>query len=58
MVEGQVQAYKMNEENRLESLDELKNKDYLPEKPQCPDGRKLSLNDEGEIEVEGESENP
>lgn len=58
MVEGQVEAFKMDEKKMPTSLAELTEKEYLPDNPQCPDGRQLSINVEGKIEVAGGSENP
>ena len=58
MVEGQLEAFKMDEKKMPTSLAELTDKEYLPENPQCPDGRQLSITVEGKIEVAGGSENP
>ena len=58
MVEGQLEAYKMDEKQAPKSIDDLTEKEYLPGVAQCPDGRILSINSEGKIEVEGESGNP
>ena len=58
MVEGQVEAFKMDEKKMPTSLADLTDKEYLPDNPQCPDGRQLSINVEGKIEVAGGSKNP
>lgn len=58
MVEGQIEAFKMDEKQMPTSLADLTDKEYLPENPQCPDGRQLSINANGKVEVAGESTNP
>ncbi|WP_318615011.1 competence type IV pilus major pilin ComGC [Sporosarcina sp. YIM B06819] len=58
MVEGQVEAFKMDEKQLPTSLADLTAKEYLPENPQCPDGRQLSINQEGKVEVVGGSTGP
>jgi len=49
MIQGQVEAYKMEKHNYPSSLDELVNEEYLKENPQCPDGRQLSISEEGKV---------
>lgn len=43
MVQGQVEAYKMEELQYPTSLEELKEREYFSETPQCPDGTKLKI---------------
>lgn len=50
MVEGQIQAYKMDEK-KTPSLADLTSKDYLPETPVCPDGSSLEIDAEGKVKV-------
>lgn len=49
MVEGQVQAYKMDTKQIPTSLDDLTAKDYLPAEAKCPDGTVLTINAEGKV---------
>jgi competence protein ComGC len=58
MVQGQVEAYKMDEKKLPTSLDDLTDKEYLPGNPQCPDGTQLSISLDGKVEVAGGSVNP
>lgn len=53
MVQGQVEAYKMDEKSTPTTLEELSAKDYLPEGAKCPDGRDLTINSDGKVEVAG-----
>lgn len=50
MVEGQIQAYKMDEK-KTPGLADLTSKDYLPETPVCPDGSSLEIDAEGKVKV-------
>ncbi|WP_194841612.1 competence type IV pilus major pilin ComGC [Sporosarcina obsidiansis] len=50
MVEGQIQAYKMDEKT-TPSLSDLTAKEYLPENPVCPDGSVLVIDGEGKVTV-------
>lgn len=50
MVEGQVQAYKMDEK-KVPSLQDLTTKAYLPDDPVCPDGTAISIGQDGEVSV-------
>ena len=45
MVQGQVEAYKMEELKYPASLEALKDGEYFSETPQCPDGTKLKIAD-------------
>lgn len=45
MIQGQVEAYKMDGKGYPDNFDELVAGDYLPETPQCPDGSELSMAD-------------
>jgi competence protein ComGC len=60
MVEGQIEAYKMDKKRPPESIGDLTDEEYLPENAQCPDGTQLTINSAGKVEVEiaGGSENP
>lgn len=58
MVEGQVEAFKMDEKKMPTSLAELTEKEYLPENPQCPNGSQLSISLEGKVEVADGIPNP
>ncbi|MGG0642888.1 competence type IV pilus major pilin ComGC [Sporosarcina gallistercoris] len=49
MVEGQVQAYKMDTKGIPTSLADLTAKGYLPAEPKCPDGTELTINAEGKV---------
>ncbi|QTD41701.1 competence type IV pilus major pilin ComGC [Sporosarcina sp. Te-1] len=51
MVQGQVQAYKMDLKE-IPTLESLKEKEYLSENPQCPDGRSLTISSDGEVTPE------
>lgn len=55
MVQGQVEAYKMENHKYPNGLEDLVNKDYFPETPKCPDGRQLSINSNGKVSSSGES---
>lgn len=43
MVQGQVEAYKMEKLKYPSNLDDLKDGEYFSETPQCPDGTKLKI---------------
>lgn len=43
MIQGQVEAYKMEKLKYPDSLSELKDEAYLLETPQCPDGTELKI---------------
>ena len=49
MVQGQVEAYKMDEEKDSYSISELVTEEYLPENPACPDGREISIDEDGKV---------
>jgi competence protein ComGC len=49
MVQGQVEAYKMDEKHLPASLADLTLKGYLPENAQCPDGTQLSIDADGNV---------
>lgn len=49
MVEGQVQAYKMDTKGIPTSLADLTAKGYLPAEAKCPDGTELTINAEGKV---------
>lgn len=49
MVEGQVQAYKMDTNEIPASLADLTAKDYLPEGAKCPDGTELTIDADGKV---------
>ncbi len=49
MVEGQVQAYKMDTKEIPASLSDLTAKDYLPADAKCPDGTELTIDAEGKV---------
>lgn len=49
MVEGQVQAYKMDTKQIPTSLEDLTAKDYLPAEAKCPDGTVLTINADGKV---------
>ncbi|MFS0575202.1 hypothetical protein AB1K83_06195 [Sporosarcina sp. 179-K 3D1 HS] len=51
MVQGQVEAYKMEKKEVPSSIEELSNADYLPEGATCPDGSALTIVD-GEVAVD------
>lgn len=55
MVQGQVEAYKMENHKYPQGLDDLVNKDYFPDTPKCPDGRQLSINSDGKVLVTNEN---
>lgn len=55
MVQGQVEAFKMDEKNLPTSLAELTEKEYLPENAQCPDGTQLLIDPNGKVAKVGES---
>lgn len=43
MVQGQVEAYKMDKKEYPQTLNELVAESYLLENPKCPDGRDLLI---------------
>lgn len=43
MVQGQVEAYKMEKLQYPTSLSQLNDEEYLLEPPQCPDGTELQI---------------
>lgn len=43
MVQGQVEAYKMEKLKYPENLEALKDGEYFSETPQCPDGTQLKV---------------
>ena len=49
MVEGQVQAYKMDTKKIPSSLVELSKEGYLPDNAKCPDGSDLTIDAEGKV---------
>ena len=55
MVQGQIEAYKMDEKHLPSSLTELTEKEYLPENAQCPDGTQLSIDSDGKVDKAGGS---
>ncbi|WP_301109742.1 competence type IV pilus major pilin ComGC [Sporosarcina sp.] len=48
MVEGQVQAYKMDEK-KIPTISDLTGAGYLPNAPTCPDGSAITLDAEGKV---------
>nr|WP_194841139.1 competence type IV pilus major pilin ComGC [Sporosarcina cascadiensis] len=48
MVEGQVQAYKMDKKS-IPSLSSLETEGYLPETPTCPDGTAITIDADGKV---------
>lgn len=58
MVQGQVEAYKMDKYTYPTGLEDLVNDEYFLEKPQCPDGRKLSIGPDGKVtpDISGEGD--
>lgn len=55
MVQGQVEAYKMENHKYPTGLADLVNKDYFPDTPKCPDGRELSINSDGKVSSTNEN---
>ena len=55
MVQGQIEAYKMDEKQLPSSLTELTEKEYLPKNAQCPDGTQLLIGADGKVEKVGGS---
>lgn len=53
MVEAQVQAFKMDEKKLPTTIEELITAKYLPESATCPDGSILTLDNEGNVLVNG-----
>lgn len=49
MVQGQVEAYKMDEKKIPLSILELSAEEYLPENAACPDGSEISIDEEGKV---------
>lgn len=45
MVQGQIEAYKMDLNKYPVSLQDLVAEDYLLEEPKCPDGTELTITD-------------
>lgn len=48
MVEGQVQAYKMDKKT-IPTIAELTTDDYLPSDPKCPDGTAITIAADGKV---------
>lgn len=55
MVQGQIEAFKMDEKHLPASLAELTDKEYLPENAQCPDGTQLIIDVDGKVDKVGGS---
>ncbi|MEK4403126.1 competence type IV pilus major pilin ComGC [Sporosarcina sp. FSL K6-6792] len=55
MVQGQIEAFKMDEKHLPTSLAEMTEKEYLPENAQCPDGTQLSIDGDGKVDKVGGS---
>jgi len=53
MVQGQVEAYKMEKKQIPSSVVELSDADYLPKEARCPDGRELVIDGDGKVDVTG-----
>ncbi|MDV6377896.1 competence type IV pilus major pilin ComGC [Sporosarcina sp. GW1-11] len=51
MVEGQIQAYKMDKK-KIPTITLLTDGDYLPEEPACPDGSAIAIDAEGKVTVD------
>ncbi|MCG7336369.1 prepilin-type N-terminal cleavage/methylation domain-containing protein [Sporosarcina sp. ACRSM] len=49
MVQGQVEAYKMDEKRLPTNVDELSEAGYLPEEARCPNGSELSIDSDGTV---------
>lgn len=49
MVQGQVEAYKMDKHRYPTGLEALVTEKYLTESPKCPDGRQLSIDADGKV---------
>ena len=49
MIQGQVEAYKMEKHSYPNSLNDLVDEEYLKVNPQCPDGRQLSISADGKV---------
>lgn len=52
MVQGQVEAFKMDTHQYPKDLETLVHDDYFPETPICPDGTALSI-DGGKVKASG-----
>ncbi|PIC65315.1 competence protein ComG [Sporosarcina sp. P13] len=50
MVNGQIQAYKMDMKN-IPTIPELTAGGYLPAEPSCPDGSAIAIDAEGKVTV-------
>ncbi|KXH87447.1 competence type IV pilus major pilin ComGC [Sporosarcina sp. HYO08] len=50
MVQGQVEAYKLDKKSLPTSIQQLSDDQYVPEDAQCPDGRALTIVD-GKVDV-------
>ncbi|ARD49567.1 competence protein ComG [Sporosarcina sp. P37] len=48
MVEGQVQAYKMDKKE-IPTITKLTEGGYLPESPACPNGSAIAIDAEGKV---------
>ncbi|WP_338750073.1 competence type IV pilus major pilin ComGC [Bacillus sp. FJAT-52991] len=52
MVEGQVQAFRIEEKRIPESLSEMAKMGYLKEdETECPNGQKLTIGKDGEVSI-------
>ncbi|PID16900.1 competence protein ComG [Sporosarcina sp. P34] len=50
MVEGQVQAYKMDKKT-IPTISSLTSEGYLPTEPACPNGSTISIDSEGKVKA-------
>lgn len=50
MVEGQVQAYKMDKKT-IPTISSLTTEGYLPAEPACPNGSAISIDAEGKVKA-------
>ncbi|MFD1206376.1 competence type IV pilus major pilin ComGC [Sporosarcina contaminans] len=52
MVQGQVEAYRMDH-HTVPTAEDLMDEEYMPELPQCPDGRAVTIDSDGLVTAEG-----
>ena len=49
MVQAEIESYKMEHLKYPTGLEDLVDDDYFPNTPKCPDGRQLSIDNDGKV---------
>lgn len=53
MVQGQVEAFKMDQKRLPSNVNELSTEGYLPDEAKCPNGSEISIDSTGQVTAEG-----